>query len=363
MIEVSEAASNVLRLAVTSVRHCRVESWLDGQLLADDVPIVSGREEVDRTARVHERVTLSVPRVVDGVDWSPVGDALHPLGANGQRLRIILGVELEAGEVEWIQRGEYLIQRCEVRDDAVDVEAVGLLALVDEARLVTPYQPTGTLASTVRGLIEPALTVSFDPALVDRAVPSGINYDEDRLGGLEEILTSWPAQAHVTNDGYLLVESATVPTLPDIVLGDDLVVKVAGESSREGVYTAVVARGTAADGAQVQGVAYDSSTGPHRYGGPFNPLPVPLFFPSPLLTTVAQAQAAARTRLATLQREVGRPLLVSVPPLIHVQAGDAAELPSPVDGRPLLCTVEGLSLPLLPGDGSPMQLTLVEVPS
>lgn len=360
MIEISDAAHNVQMVAITSVRHCRVESWLNGELLHDDVPINAGREDVDRTARIHERVSVTVPREVAGVDWSPLSDQRHPLAANGQRLRVMLGVELEAGEVEWIQRGEYLIQRAEPRGDAIEVEAVGLLALIDEARLVTPYQPTGTLASTVRGLVEPALTVSFDPALVDRAVPAGINFDEDRLGALDEVLNAWPAQAAVTNDGYLYVEPVAVPAAPDVVIGPGITLEVTGESSREGVFNSVVARGTAADGAQVQGVAYDASTGPHRYGGPFNPLPVPLYFPSPLLTTVAQAQAAARTRLAKLQRESGRPLVATLPPVIHLQAGDAALVAS--DAGNLLCTIEGTSLPFLPGGGA-MTLVMVEVPS
>jgi hypothetical protein len=360
VIEMSDQAVSVLWYAMTSVRHCRVESWLDGDLLADNVPITGGAEFVDRTARIHERVTLVVPREVDGVDWSPLGDPVHPLAANGQRLRIMMGVELEAGEVEWIQRGEYLIQRSEPRDDQVDVEAVGLLALIDEARLVSPYQPSGTLVSTVRGLVEPALTVSFDPDLVDRAVPAGINYDEDRLGALQEVLNAWPAQARVTNDGYLLVEPVTVPTTYDFQLDDRVTIDMAGESGREGVYTAVVARGTAADGAQVQGVAYDESTGPHRHGGPFNPLPVPFYFPSPLLTTVAQAQAAARTRLAKLQRESGRPLVATLPPMIHIHAGDVAGVLTEDDV--LVCTIEGTTLPLLAGGGA-MELVLVEVPS
>jgi hypothetical protein len=297
---------------------------------------------------------------VNGFDWSPLADPNHPLAANGQRLRVMLGVELEAGEVEWIQRGEYLIQRTEPRGDAIEVEAVGLLALVEEARLVTPYQPTGTLASTVRGLVEPALTVSFDAALVDRAVPAGINFDEDRLGALAEVLSAWPAQASVTNEGYLLVGPVTVPVAPDAVINEATTIEVTGESSREGVFNAVVARGTAADGAQVQGVAYDASTGPHRYGGPFNPLPVPFYFPSPLLTTVAQAQAAARSRLAKLQRESGRPMVATLPPIIHLQAGDATLVDT--DAGPLLCTIEGTSLPFLPGGGA-MVLIMVEVPS
>jgi hypothetical protein len=360
MIEISDAARGVMTTGSGSIRHCRVESWLGGELLADNVPISAGRETVDNTSQVPEHVTITVPRLADGYDWSPLGDPLHPLAANGQRLRVMLGVELTAGAIEWLQRGEYLIDDVDVAGDDVVVQAVGLLALIAEARLVTPYQPTSTLGVALRQLCEPAVTVEISSSLVDRAVPSGINFDEDRLGAVREIIDAWPAAAAMTNLGYLSVYPATTAAAGDVdyILTDNVAIEHVGQSSREGIYNAVVARGTAPDGGQVQGVAYDYSVGPTRYGGPFNPLPVPLFFQSPLLTTVAQCRAAAATRLARLQRENGRPFRVSVPPLIHVQAGDVVS--AYTDRGRLLCTVEGTALPFLP-DGGPMTLILVEV--
>jgi hypothetical protein len=355
VIPLSDLA-HVVQLSPAMVRYVRVESWLDGELLAEDVPIIAGSETVDRTSRVPERVTLTVPRIgPDGFDWSPVGDT-HPLAANGQRLKVMLGVGLVGTTAEYLQRGEFLISRAEVDGDEVTLECVGLLALIDEARLVSPYQPTGTLASTLRGLIEPALTVVIDAALVDRAVPAGINYDEDRLGAVLEVLAAWPAQAQVTNDGYLLVEPVPAAYSADFT-AEDTLIEQTGESSREGVFTAVVAKGTASDGAQVFGVAYAYGTGPHRYGGPFNPHPVPFLFPSPLLTTAAQAQAAARTRLASLLLEQSRASVVECVPLIGAQAGDVAELPGGVLGL-----IQAMTLPYT-ADGGAMTLTVVEVPA
>jgi hypothetical protein len=359
VIDMSTQAVDMQQTGSGYVRYCRVESWLDGELLHDDVPIVSGREEVDRSARVQERVTVIVPLEAAGYRWAPDGPK-HPLGAFGQRLRIMLGVGLAGDAVEWVQRGEYVVQSADPRGRQVNVEAVGLMALVDEARLVAPYQPTGTLASTLRGLVEPALTVVFDAGLTDRAVPAGINYDEDRLGAVQELLDAWPAQAAVSNDGYLVVSPVTIPSTTK-VLSSQTTIEMNGSSSRDNAFNCVVARGTASDGGQVQGAAYEYGTGPYRFGGPFNPLPVPQFFASPLLTTVSACKAAATTRLQKILRERSASYEVSVPPQNYLQVGDrvavGAQDQDGVDG-----TVERLSLPLLAGDGM-MTLTVVEIPS
>lgn len=346
MITLSDRATSALTRSYRP--SLRVSSWRDGVLLAEDVPVEDGAEEGDRAGRVPERITFTVPRRDRGIDWAPDDDEAHPLAANGQRLHVSLGVE---GEL--FARGRFLVQRTTPNGDVVDVECLGLLHLVDEARLISPYQPTGTMTSTLRGLVEPALSIIVDPALIDRAVPTGINMDEDRLGAVLELLDAWSADAYVTPDGYLSVVPATQSLTPVFTLSSSTgtMITAVGSSTREGAYNAVVARGTASDGGQVQGVAYDlTATGPKRYGGPFNPLPVPYYFSSPLLTTVAECSAAAATVLARLQRRAGRELLVTMVPDPRIQLGDVGL----ADDE--LCSVEGLALPYLPGE--PMTLRL-----
>jgi len=359
MIEISEEVASVLTRSHR--RHLAVESWLDGELLTDAVPVATGGEDHDRTLSVPERIVLTVPRLYRGESWSPVADD-HPLAANGQRLRVQIGVGVGNGRVEWLQRGWFLVHKSEAAGDAVTVEAVGLLALVQEARLVTPYQPTGTMVSTLRGLVEPALTVTVDDALADRAVPAGINYDEDRLAAVHELLDAWPAEAVVNADGYLAVAppADTATSVADLTDGaGGTVITAAGQSTREGAFNAVVARGTASDGAQVQGVSYDTSGGPKAYGGAFNPLPVPFFYSSPLLTTVAQAKSAARTILRRKLREVARTFTVDMVPNPALELGDAVTITT-ADVDALVCTIEGLRLPYNAGGGR-QTLTVREV--
>lgn len=347
----TDAARAVLERS--HVRHVRVESWRGDQLLAAEVPVDAGAEEVDRSLRVPERVTLTVPRRWRGEDWAPGSDPLHPLAANGQRLRVELGVGVAGTEVEWIQRGWFLVHEADPNGDQVDVTAVGLLQLIDEARLVSPYQPTGTMLSTLRGLVEPALTVMVDAALVDRPIPAGATYDDDRLGAVAEVLDAWGADGHVTEDGYLYVHPAAVTDrTPAMALtSDDIgtMISADGASRREGAVNVEVVRGTAADGAQVQGVAYESQ-GAQGYPGPFNPLPVPEFWESPLITSSVQAYAAAVTRLARRRRSTSTEAAVTMVPHPALQAGDVVDLVDP--GLAGTYTVEHLTLPYVAGGGA-----------
>lgn len=360
MITLSDATLSVLQRSHR--RYVAVESWLGGELLAADIPIADASEEADRGLRVPERVTFAVPRRDRGESWSPVADD-HPLASNGQTLRVKLGVGLANGAVEWFQRGTFLVQEADTRGDTVTVTALGLLALVDEARLASPFQPTGTLVSTLRGLIEPALTVDVTASPTDRSVPSDVNYDEDRLGAVLELLDAWAATAAVDPFGILRVVPAVQSTTALLSLTDSpggTVITASGGSTREGACNVVVARGTATDGGQVQGVAYDTSTGPTRYGGNFNPLPVPVFFQSPLLRTADQCTAAANSILARRLRSVAREFQVEMVPHPALQVGDVVSITTDIY-TDLVCSVEALRLPYLPSGGA-MSLTLRALP-
>lgn len=351
MIEISEIAAASL-LKGNQRRFLRVESWYDDQLLDDDIAIFSGAEDVDRSSNVPERVTLTVPRVAkrtyDGqrYDYTP-GDLLAPLAANGQMLRVVVGIGVGYGNVEWLTRGWFVITDSEADGDEVRVEAGGLLWKIQEARLINPLQPSGTFKSTIRNLVEPALTVEFDSVLVDRSVPASVNYDDDRLDALNATLDAWPAVAEVTSEGFLYVTTVDDPADVSVALtttSGGTVVKRVGKSTRDQVYNAVVAQGTLSDGGLVRGVAYDLN-GPKRSGGPFNELPVPLFFDSPLITSQAQATAAAASRLTKLKRTTSQEFSVEMVPHPALQVGDRIT----IDG--VAYVIEASSLPLTAGGG------------
>jgi hypothetical protein len=343
----SAAALAVVQRSHTMV--VRAESWRAGELLADDIPIAGGGEDRDRSLTVPERTTLTVPRRDRGVDWDPI-DPAHPLAAYGQQLRISYGIDV-GGSTEWISRGWFLITAAETDGDTVSVQAEGLLSLIEEARFVAPFQPSGTLVSTARSLVEPALTIEVDGSLVDRSVPVGMQWDEDRMAALNEVLDAWPAVPRVTEDGFLRIEPLVDTGTPVLSVTDGVggtVARWQAASSRDGAFTVVVARGEDSDGNQVQGVAYDrSGSSPLRADGPFSPLPVPYFFSSPLLTTVAQCRTAAQTTLSRLRRTASRMLTVTMVPHPGLVPGDVISVTGAgLTAQP--CVIEKQSLPYSP---------------
>ncbi|GFH34284.1 hypothetical protein SCWH03_04980 [Streptomyces pacificus] len=356
MLEMSPDALSVVQGSHSI--YIRAESWLDGELLAAEIPINSGGEERDRSAAIPESVRLNVPRRDRGVSWEPI-EPDHPLGAFGQQLRIDYGVDM-GGHIEWINRGWFLITSSETDGDTVAVQAEGLLTLIDEAKFVGPFQPAlgDTLASVSRALVEPALTIAFDGSLVDRPVPQGMQWDTDRLGALREVLGAWPADCRVTEDGFLAIEPLVDTGPPVLSLTDGVggtVMRWQGGASRDGAFTVVVAQGEDADGGQIQGVAYDDDeTSPFRAGGPFSPLPVPHYHQSPLLTTVAQCRTAAATTLRRLRRSASRKLGVSMVPHPGLMTGDVVSATGAgLTSQP--CMIEALSLPYTPSE---MHLTV-----
>lgn len=350
MIAASSRVRSLLTGSDSYVMRTRVESWYGRTLLDDDVPVDAGQEDYDRTLRIPERVTLTVPRMRGTTTYAPI-TTRSPLAAYGQRLRVLVGLETRPGVVEWVQRGWFVVTDSEARGDEVTVQAAGLLWLIDEARLVAPFQPTGTFKSAVRSLLEPALPVDLSTAPTDRAVPGSIQFDENRLDGLNALLDAWPAAGYVTEQGVFKVTSTALPAVIGPIDETNRIIRLSAGSSRDGAYNAVVTRGTAPDGGVVQGVAYDTAPGPLAYGGAFNPLPVPLFFDSPLLTTVAQCNAAAVTRLATIRRQAGRSFTVDIVPDPTLVGGDRFLLSYGTELADVDVSIEALTVSLTAGVG------------
>lgn len=350
MLDMSDDALEVVQRSFTM--EMRVESWLGGELLSDDVPVSDGSEDRDSSLAVPERITLTVPARDGGVSWDPTIDPRHPLAAYGQQLRISYGVEV-AGDFEWITRGWFVVTESSTDGDDVTVQAQGLLTLIDEAKFASAFQPSGTLASTVRSLVEPALTVEIDGTLIDRSIPVGMQWDDDRLGALGEVLNAWAATGRVTEDGLLLIEPLSDTGTPVLSLTDGVggtVVRWQSTTSRDGAYNVVVAQGESAAGVQVQGVAYDyDANNPAWFGGDFNALPVPYTYASPLLTTVSQCRAAAETTLRRLRRTSSRKLTITMIPHPGLMTGDVIS----VTGGGLAsapCMIEALTLPYSPDE-------------
>lgn len=331
MITLSARAAGAIQRSYTI--WSRFSSFLDGDLLADDIPVdpSSAQEMGQRSLAVPDRVTFSVPRISGNVDWTPNTDRAA-LAANGQRIRVELGIGLGASEIEWFTRGEFLIVESEVQGDQVAVECQSLLYLADEAKLVMPFQPTGTYKASIRSLMEPGVTVVFDANLSDGTMPGGMNFEGSRVQAMSEICDAWPADYLMDAEGYLYVYSTIVDAPVVGSVSEDpaagTIIESVGKSTREGAYNMVVVRGQDSTGAQIQGVAYDLNGGAKAYGGPFNALPVPYFYESPLIVTPAQARRAATAVMKRLQRDTSRSIEIEMVPDPRIQLGDLLDITS-----------------------------------
>ncbi|MFJ4173987.1 hypothetical protein [Microbacterium sp. NPDC089696] len=336
-----------------------VSSWLGVEVLADVVPVLSGKI----TWTVGQEVTATLTMTVPGTSvengrtrsWRPGRDPKHPLARYGQKLDVSLLVD---GYL--LRLGRFGIQDWKDGDGGeIEVSGAGILQNASDDRLIVPTGPrdNGTLKSEFARLTPDYMTVQFDASLVDRACPKAMEWDEERLKALYEIADAWPARLREDAWGGIQV----LPPLPETPVpvmsftdgeGGTLI-SAPTEDTREGSYNVFVAR-SSADGVEAQAVAAVEG-GPMAASGEYRP--VPTFWSSPLLANEAQCLAAAQTRRSNSTRQsiVRRVELVPDP---RIEIDDAVELIVDKDTDDQVVDwgyVIGVELPLTVTDG-PMQM-------
>ena len=321
----------------------RVSSWLAGRLLADDIPVLSGRLTWDASANVPDALKMVVPRFDGRRDYLPTSpDA--PLARFGQQL----DVSIEVAGVD-VRMGRYLIVDWDYDESTITVTAAGLLQIAVDSRFLSTVAPraAGTLRSEFLRLLPEQMSAQFDPRLVDRAVPKAMSWSEERIDALWDIADAWPAVLRPDPWGQVLVKPAVaVSTRPVLSVkdGEDgTVVSVPRGDTRDGAYNIVVAR-SSADGVDAQAIARVTS-------GPMNVAtynPVPRFYESPLLRTVAQCQATADAMRDDSARQ-SSVLKVTMVPDPRPELDDTIGVTR--DGELFLGVVVAVDMPLTVADG------------
>jgi hypothetical protein len=345
-----------------------VSAWRGATSLAEEVPITAGRLTASADQDIPERLTFTVPEWAsttqhpNGFSWVPDGPR-HPLSSMGQFVEVginvwssVTGGDPGAPPSSVTRLGRFQIQDWDHDDStgSVQVECVGLLQRVADARFRTPMvpRPTGTLVSEFKRLMVSGVPVEFSAELVDRAVPQAFGWDEDRLGALMEIVEAWPARMRVDQNGTLQVlpplssQPTPVLTLTDGERGTLIGAPRAG--GRDGVFNVVVARSSATDEpsrAPLQAVAevVEGDLTPSVYGE------VVRYWSSPLATSSGQLAAAARTILADSVRPA-KVRVVTCAPDPRVELDDVLGLVR--DGSTAQGWVVGYDLPLTVADGA-----------
>jgi hypothetical protein len=346
-----------------------VDSWLAGDVIAESIPIDGGSLTETGDQFVPETLNLSVPRVDNlGRKWRPT-DHLSPLAQYGQRLYVSHGIVRGDGSLLDLGLGWFAVQDWDCDRENVNVTAVGLGQVLADSGLVTSTSPPAgaTFASEIPRLVDGLLPVSVDAALVDRAVPPNMAWQDDRVAALVELLTAWPARSYVDEQGVLVVTtpySSTDPAELTLVELGGTVVSNTDSGTRQGLPSLIIAKGEDAGTTnRAPVVAYAADTDPSsptfidRYGIKSET------FSSPLLTTQAQALKAASTRLANTRRQARTIPVTTIPdarlrPGVRVDFQRAERVGKRVEyGELVRCRIVASELPLV-ADGGAQRLEL-----
>jgi len=235
------------------------------------------------------------------------GDLLTPFGT---RVEVELGLELLDGSVSTVPYGTYEISSSRTRIDAgarvVDVGLIDISERVERYRFETPLTVQGNV--DLGTMINTVITnrTGFNPGVSLTGTTLGTN----RVFGLDpgtapwseilDVLANFSRTAWYDRVGQIQVGSLTPD--PATTYDLDLLTSISADYDTRPP-NVIVARGEAQDGTPpVQAVAIDTDPSSPTYAGtgpgtsPYGR--VTEFFASPLLRTVAQAQAAADTILS-----------------------------------------------------------------
>lgn len=279
------------------------------------IPIMDGSVTMDATASILSTLRLTT----DGTAmWPNRPSSL--LGPYGNEVWVRRGLQYGNGTTEWVSLGYFRIQnpgQDEAPDGPIRITGSDRMVGITSARLLAPrqYLPTDTFGDVVSDLVldvYPAATIVWDDATDTETIGRTIAVEQDRYGGLNDVITSRGKIFSWDYRGFLVIRDLPDPSnvVFDVVSGEGgVLIKAARTLTREGVHNAVVATGEAPDeGSPARGVAIDNNPdSPTYFYGRFGQ--EPRFYSSPLLMNDTAAERAATT---ILRKELGLPYSVDL---------------------------------------------------
>lgn len=370
-------------LALSALSGSRVDErvvahvWYDGRVVAPDVPVSQWSVSSDSSRQVQTQVSLTIADPDGGLAPWALSD---PLGVGGSRVQLIYtmghaGTTVDLGwfkivasdPVEnWVFKsaGERIVR---VSGGAtIPVKADDLTAVVVADRLLAPESPGAgaTVLGEVRRLLKDIVPVVVADGVVDKAAPSSVVFERERMDAVVDLLETIGATYRMTGDGQLEVyPSAPGASVWEVAGGEQgVLVDVQRSQSSSGLYNAAVSEGATDDGHPLVGRAFET-TGPLRWEGPH--WRVPIFHSATgLLKTQAAVDADAATRLRGVVSNRTVTLPVTCLPHPGLQVGDVVTVFNPnVTGADVALTgvVRTIELRGSTSGVSPMQMT-VECP-
>ena len=205
----------------------------------------------------------------------------------------------------------------------------------------------GSALTEVAHLLAAHMRIRTDPGVVDATLGTSIEYDDNRLDAVEQMLARVHATHRMGPDGVLeVVPAVGVPCTWSIVTGEGgAYVTSAYTMTDERLANAMHSRNELTDvepPVELLGSAF-TQDGPLRWGGPFGRVPA---FRSAIATTQPGVQADAETGLATLSVRGDVEMTVEALTNPALQLHDVVTLtpPSRFDAEPLTGRVTRMAL-------------------
>jgi hypothetical protein len=276
--------------------------WYDGALIQQDVKVGAWKMGWDASRQVRCQTDATI--LDDDGSLTPwdLDDALGTGGGILQSKLLIGNMSLAVGwqpvteanpeetwrildgTTQWIPGGA-----------SIPVSAEDVTEDILAYRFLSPEAPkagNGSIAEIQR-LLTGLCDVRVDDAVVDKAVPAGLIYKEDRMDAVEDLVGNLGALWKITGDGqfHVYMES-TEPVWETTGGSEGNIIRVQRQLSRAKAYNAFVSRNTAADGTELQGIALEDK-GAARFGGPLKVRT--LYHAASLATTQAAVLKDAQT--------------------------------------------------------------------
>jgi hypothetical protein len=262
------------------------------------------------------------------------GDLLTPFGT---RVEVELGLEILEGSVATVPYGVYEVAsaRTAVQADrrVVEVGLADLSGAVERYRFETPFTVASgtTLPDMINAIVINRLGVNpgvpVDATALGSARTFGLDPETGPWSEIQDVLASFSRKAYYNRVGN--INLASTNTDPDSAYTLSSLASLSADFDTRPP-NVIVVRGEPQDGtAPVQAVAMDTDPSSPTYAGPApgtSPYGrVTMFYASPLLRTVPQAQAAANTLLAA-NVGAGATYELTMPYDPTVNAGDVISL-------------------------------------
>lgn len=332
------AVSEAFQRATLSSHQVRVQATLlrGGKVVVSELPFVSGSVRVDGSAFVRRQLTLTLPPTIKtGLYASALTREL--VRTTGDEIRLRWGLVFPGGSVEWVPLGVFRVDSVpqnSTGSEVVSVRAVDRCSdVVDDLFLQVRTFEAGSTTSLIAQLLRetsPSASVINQTTVRDARVPV-TQVDGSRSEFIRQLADSIGAVVYCNGFGDFVIADAAkltdqaVYTLKTGVGGN--IVEASSESTRAGVHNQIIMRGQSPSGdfqPVQETVADDDPSSPTRYGdrlaGRFGK--VPLVLDSSTITSLGQAQAAARAELA---KRVGISSAMSIQsvPLVFLEPGDS----------------------------------------